>query len=448
MSKIVINRLLKKEDCYLSLNKQFLLSVSPLEIIQGFKTLKILNIEKFNDEIVINGLVNIHISFITKGMEQGRHTFSMPLDLCHICSLKGFQGEIYPKITGAIEKVSIEIKDNSKINVNVKAALKINIFTIEEQYLVTGDLDEFQGKRIQVSMNEVTSYQNIAFSTREFINLPKFKPLIKKVCDVTGELYITEKLIYREQAIIKGFIKIDVIYEGAKGKQPLEHFSYFQDFTKNIREGNHPEGLLINVDYQIPNIKVVDFSDRGLTVISQADIRVYFSKLKDVRVYAKLPKEVKEIKDICLLTEYPISRKNEDLYIDHIFTLNESEPHISEIIKSNVRHCYISGTTFRGDNIYIKGRVNLQLEYLGIGEENKVNYRDFYIDFSKVQNIENIESQHSIEVNAIVRDKKIQIVHNGSRIKVFLGIKLNTRCSKIVETSILVEEKQETLNIN
>lgn len=447
MSRMKVKKLIISEKCCLSLDKQFILPFNRIEIIEGYKTIKILNIERINDRIKIYGVVKIQLIYKVKGMEQGLHTFSMPLKFYHNCIIKEIHGKIYPNIKGEFEKVLFTIKGSGKLDIKIGINLKINIFEVEELSFLTGNSINIRGNRHLMNINDILELKDEEIILREYIHLPQYKPLIKKIIDINGKLYILDKSINQKKIMIKGLIELDIIYETIDFNQPVEVFSYIQEFSHFIEIENNSEGLLFFLNYNNPNIRVDDSNGEGLTITSKADIGVFICRQKEVSIVTKLPEIIGGIKERTLLTEYPLIQKIDRMHLENIVCEGKSGLFIKELLQGKIKYGYISSALIMDESIYIRGRLILHIEYIGWERESigcdqgvKVFQTDHYVDFDRVITIEGIKSDMNVEASVLVQDQKLDLIQQGEEIMVVADLKLITRVSKLMEIVILVRE--------
>ena len=292
------------------------------------------------------------------------------------------------------ESIADSLVNSRKLNIKCTVGINVKICVCSEKEIAVSvpEDEDLELKCSKLRLLNSTTDTDKEFVISEKLSLPPGKPRISEILKLSAMASSSELRLADGKAVIKGELKLSVLYSSIQGgeeaEDSIEFCEYNLPFTEVLEVAGVKEGMEGEIDYRVRDINYsVEDGEGGESSCINADVTVGAfvkgSELMEVSVIEDAYSTRGNIK-----TErkaYDIERLLDNGYIQipqkEILEIPDYLPEIQKVCDISATPA-VTDVSISGDCATVKGVINVNLLYLTRSAELPVAGFDKVFEFS------------------------------------------------------------------
>ena len=351
------------------------------------------------------------------------------------------------RIKPTVRNIIYSLPNERKISIKTEVIFKYKLSEIGEVEILNRieDCDSLECKMSKDSFFNIMESKSDTFEVREDIMISEGLPGISEILRVSNEIINTEYKVSYNKILVKGEIKVNIIYTSLIDPKEIYNYETNVPFTGMIEFYNISDMSKFDIQYLLKNFELTldPSSDTKKMLNVSADVYV------DVMMYEE--KDVEYIEDFYSMDEnleydtngITIIKNKENM--QKTVTLNDNIGVVPDMARLLDYTMDISNLTTKisGGNAYINGNIKVNVMY-ETGENRKIESKtfDMLLDTSIPLN-KDIDEKY-VSVNIEVMRGVVKINGNNIEANIELLIKVDVdNVETINQIDNIQEEKMD-----
>ncbi|MBO5059960.1 MAG: DUF3794 domain-containing protein [Clostridia bacterium] len=238
-----------------------------------------------------------------------------------------------------------------------------------------------QLKKRDVNVGKAVFEGDIKTGAEGSIIVPDVKPDILKVLQVEAETFLCEKQIDDGKLILKGKVKVNVLYVPESGEDCVQCINGCFEFCETLKKTEFSAGMQLVACCDAEKVGYKIINSRKIGIDAQVVINVQVLANQSCSFVSEIEEDCAEVKKSCVNIRSIGVCRDFSFRIDEVMELPSGKCGIKEILKSNVMIFEKEYRALQG-KLVIKGKANASVLYSD--ENDRCDHVDFELPFTEV----------------------------------------------------------------
>lgn len=209
------------------------------------------------DKVYVQGILRINILYVPDGDVIGNvKAITTVQDFSHLIDVKDAKPDMDLSIEAECEAPEYKLINSRKLSIHSKIGLGVKI-TIPSEIDVATDIDgdeDIQTKGSHIRLCHSCSEAERDIIIRDQLEAPAGKPDLCEILKFSAKPFSTELRIIDNKAVVKGEVKLCVLYGGNDENSSVQFMEHVLPFTEILEIDGLAEGMDGEVDYGVKDL--------------------------------------------------------------------------------------------------------------------------------------------------------------------------------------------------